>query len=264
MRIDASHRRWAAGTAAALAAAVAIHSILRRAGGSAGGGSAAGLAFGIAGFAMMLYAALLGARRRVRIWRIGRAQTWMRGHLWLGLLSLPIVLLHADVRTGAGLTAVLVWLLAVVVLSGIAGAWLQHVLPRRLLREVPMETIYDEIGRVRVQLLDEADRVASGAPEALRDFYLADVRPFVEHPGSGHPLAEAAAAAGRFEKARALMPPDLRPALDDLENICEEERQLIRQARLHRVLHGWLLVHVPLSIALLVLSVVHIVMALRF
>jgi len=30
------------------------------------------------------------------------------------------------------------------------------------------------------------------------------------------------------------------------------------------VLHGWQLVHVPLSIGLLVLAIVHIVMALRF
>ena len=48
------------------------------------GGSALGLTFGIAGYALMLYAGLLGARKKVPTWRIGRAQTWMRGHIWLG------------------------------------------------------------------------------------------------------------------------------------------------------------------------------------
>ena len=52
--------------------------------------------------------------------------------------------------------------------------------------------------------------------------------------------------------------------LDDLENICEEEQQLSRQIRIYRWLHAWLLVHVPLSIALLVLGGVHAVMALRY
>ena len=44
----------------------------------------------------------------------------------------------------------------------------------------------------------------------------------------------------------------------------EEKRQLDRQSRLHKVLHGWLLVHIPLSYALLLLGAVHAVMALRF
>jgi hypothetical protein len=52
--------------------------------------------------------------------------------------------------------------------------------------------------------------------------------------------------------------------VSDLENICEEERQLIRQRRLHAWLHGWLLTHIPLSFALLVLAIIHIVTALRY
>ncbi len=61
-----------------------------------------------------------------------------------------------------------------------------------------------------------------------------------------------------------MLPNIVHPRLEDLENICEEERQLNRQTRLYRWLHGWLLVHVPLSIALLVLGAVHAVMALRY
>ena len=56
----------------------------------------------------------------------------------------------------------------------------------------------------------------------------------------------------------------LHSSVDDLENICEEKRQLDQQSRLHKVLHGWLLVHIPLSYALLVLGAVHAVMALKF
>ena len=35
------------------------------------GGSAIGLTFGIAGYALMLFAGLLGARKKVPVWRIG-------------------------------------------------------------------------------------------------------------------------------------------------------------------------------------------------
>src|SRR5215467_4827951 len=46
------------------------------------GGSVVGLLFGTIGFGFMIFAALLGARKRVPTWRLGRAQAWMRGHLW--------------------------------------------------------------------------------------------------------------------------------------------------------------------------------------
>ena len=124
----------------------------------------AGILFGIAGFAMMLYAGLLGARKKVRIWRVGRAQTWMRGHLWLGTLSLPVIVFHAGFTFGGGLTFVLMWLFVIVVASGLLGAhYLQHTMPRPLLREVPMETIYEQIEHVRTQLLEEADTVVAEA-----------------------------------------------------------------------------------------------------
>ena len=57
----------------------------------------------------------------------------------------------------------MMWLFAIVYASGIFGAWLQHTMPRRLLRDVPMETIYEQIAHVREQLLDEADTVVADA-----------------------------------------------------------------------------------------------------
>ena len=52
--------------------------------------------------------------------------------------------------------------------------------------------------------------------------------------------------------------------LGDLALIVEERRQLAAQKRMHHVLHGWLIVHVPLSYALMILAAVHAVQALRF
>jgi hypothetical protein len=81
---------------------------------------------------------------------------------------------------------------------------------------------------------------------------------------TSHPLADPRNAAARFERVRALLPASFHATVKDLENICEEERQLRHQSRLHLVLHGWQLVHVPLSMALLALALVHVFMALRF
>ena len=50
------------------------------------------------------------------------------------------------------------------------------------------------------------------------------------------------------------MPQSAEATLQDLEDICDEARQLVRQERLHHWLHGWLLVHIPLSLALILLG----------
>jgi hypothetical protein len=166
-----------------------------------------------------------------------------------------------------------------------------------MFERVPMETIYEQIPHVRAQLVTESETIvatASGAlavvaepaaerltagstarlasvvrieadPTApLREFYLSEMAPFIADPDGAHPLANRQHSEQAFARLRTVLPVALQGAVADLESICEEERQLSRQKTLHAWLHGWLLMHIPLSFALLVLAVVHIVMALRY
>jgi len=293
LRIDRTHKSWLIASLGILGVSILLYGIYRvPPSGKPMGGTALGLAFGIVGFAFMIFAALLGARKKVPVWRVGRAQTWMRGHLWLGLLSLPLIVLHSEFRYGHGLTAVLMTLLILVVASGVFGAALQHYMPSVMAREVTMETIYDEIGHVRAQLLEEAEemvkQVAAGTAKAaaagaadstdvgvvtvvedentpLRNFFERELKPFLENPSArGQALGNEAQSRNAFAQLRTLVSPALHSMLDDLENICEEERQLTLQSQLHMWLHGWLLLHIPLSLALILLGAVHAVMALRY
>jgi hypothetical protein len=298
MRIDKTHRPWMISTLIALIVSTIIY-ILYAVRSPAGprGGSALGLTFGIAGYVLMLYAGLLGARKKVPVWRIGRAQTWMRGHIWLGLLSLPLILFHGGFAFRGPLTAVLMWLFFIVIGSGVLGALVQHYLPRMMTTRVPMETIYEEIPHVRAQLREEADQLVATVCGPLdvqtpaepvlqghhdtavstlvdieqedrarfREIYLDKVRPFLSDPDAKQlELADPRRSAEVFESLRRLLVAPVHPVLKDLENICEEEHQLSGQIRIYRWLHAWLLVHVPLSIALLALGAVHAVMALRY
>ena len=65
---------------------------------------------------------------------------------------------HGGFHFGGTLTRVLMWLLIITVVSGIFGVALQHYIPRIMTSDVPLETIYDEIGHVRLLLQEEADR----------------------------------------------------------------------------------------------------------
>src|SRR5882762_470205 len=159
MRLDRTQHGWAFGALAILtiSAIVYVCNVLDSPQGPRGG-STIGLTFGVIGFGFMIFAALLGARKRLPTWRVGRAQAWMRGHLWLGFLALPMILFHGGFHFGGTLTRVLMWLLMITVFSGVFGAALQHYIPRMMTSDVPLETIYDEIGRVRSLLREEADR----------------------------------------------------------------------------------------------------------
>ena len=297
MRVDRTHRPWAVATIALAIISTAVYILYAvETPGGPRGGSALGLTFGIVGYAMMLYAGLLGARKRVPTWRLGRGQTWMRGHLWLGLLSLLLILYHAGFAFRGPLTLLMMILFFIVIGSGLLGAAVQHYIPTYMTSRVPLETIYEEIPHVRAQLREEADQLAAAIcgpldsapepetaeePEAaaqttlveiehddrlqFREVYLHKVRPYLEDPETaGAELADPSRSTETFEALRRLLAPPVHGVLDDLENICVEEQQLSRQIRIYRWLHGWLLVHVPLSIALLVLGAVHAVMALRY
>jgi hypothetical protein len=304
--IDHTHRKWLVGSVVGLAVATAVYipySLHSPQGPK--GGSALGLTYGIAGSLFMLFVGLLGLRKKFPVWRVGRAQSWMRGHLWLGFLSFPLILFHAGFHFGGPLTRVLMWLFVFVWVSGVVGAALQHFMPRFQTAQLPMETIYEQIDRVRGQLAEEAANlveetcsalegevsraserqralsasagtqggltVASGlqanqqVSAQLRQFLEAELRPYLERAGAhAISLGNEAQAQAMFQQFRVLLPPELHSNLDDLENICEEKRQLDKQSRLHKILHGWLLVHIPLSYALLLLGAVHAVVALKF
>lgn len=306
MLIDRSHLPWLLYSALALAlATVSYLAYSWLSVGGPRGGSPMGLIYASIGSALMLFAGLLGARKKLMLWRVGRTTTWMRGHLWLGTLSFPFILFHSAFRLGAGsLTRVLMVLFIVVAVSGLFGAALQHFLPRLLTQRVPMETIYEQIDHVRLQLLDESVNLvadllsslegdlrqigekeraiaasagtrggltyASGlgasdrASKVIDDFLRSELRPFMQENGRGCALSDPAQASGIFAQLRIMVPQNLWPKVEDLENICEEKRQLDLQRRMHKILHNWLLVHIPASYALLVLGAIHAVLALRY
>ena len=93
------------------------------------GGTPVGLIFGAVAFAIFIFGALLSLRKRVVLWPIGTVQSWMRAHIWLTLLTVPLVLLHSGFRLGGPMTILLMALYSVVMVSGIYGLFLQHQIP---------------------------------------------------------------------------------------------------------------------------------------
>jgi Ca2+/Na+ antiporter len=141
------------------------------------GSTPVGIVLGSIAFAIFIFAGLLGVRKKLLRLRIGTVQSWMRAHIWLTLLTIPLVVLHSGFLLGGPMTILLLVLYAIVMVSGIYGLILQHRIPRLMQERVPTETIYQQIPHVRRKLCDAA--------EELRESF--------DAPGTNRVLAAAAA-----------------------------------------------------------------------
>jgi len=315
--LDRTHRPWAIATTGLFLASWGAYALYARlAVNGPRGGSWPGLAFGIAGTGLMVFAMLLVARKKARARRWGRAETWLRAHIWLGLLAYPLILFHAGMQLGGPLTTALMVIFTLVVATGAWGLGIQNFLPRVMTGEVSFETIYEQIDDILVKLAAEADEAVVAvagplAPEApepalvgaeakaegaapagadakgaaaakpkaarrgkaaqpleggadLKEFYLRVAQPYLT--GKARPAAfdKTTERSALFEQVRVSLPAPLHKSVTQLEEICEERRQLLTQKRLHHWLHGWLYLHVPLSWALVALTAVHAVQSLKY
>ena len=322
MILNRQQTRWGMGTGAASLLALAVYVVYAvLAPNGPRGGSLVGLVFASVGSAIIIFECLLGLRKKYPASPLGRVKTWLKAHVWLGLASFFAILMHSGFRWGHGLAALLMWIFAVIVISGIFGVALQNYIPRRMTELVTRETIFEQIPAVirglrieadeRVEFItadlgleeEEVEFVRAGgvkqyfdpaqkksaaekvqavverrkgspqieleesAREALRAHYLQEIRLFLrDKPAtvSRKLFGSREAVAAYFGHLRTIMPVAAHDLLKDLEEMCEERRQLGVQKKMHLWLHTWLMVHVPLSFALLVLTAVHAVLSLRY
>ncbi|WP_145091046.1 hypothetical protein [Anatilimnocola aggregata] len=127
-----------------------------------GGSSLVGLTYGVLAAAIIVFECLLVVRKtslfRTSRW-LGSAQFWMKAHIWLGLLAVPLVIMHSGFDWGGWLSSLVAGVFALVTASGIYGLYMQNIIPRRLLELVPDETIHSQIDDVAQQLAADARRL---------------------------------------------------------------------------------------------------------
>lgn len=162
MLIDRTHRKWAViSTAIFVVATLTYISYASSSPKGPTGGSFMGLLYGIVGSAFMIFAGLLAGRKQVPHWRLGSAQFWLRGHLWLGTLSLPFILYHSGFGLGGRLEQVLWFFFAMVIGSGFFGLIMQHLLPKLLMVQIPRETFLSQLPYVKQRTRLMCDKLVS-------------------------------------------------------------------------------------------------------
>jgi hypothetical protein len=238
------------------------------------GGSWPGIAFGI--LATLLIALLLwyGVRKRQYRSRRGTMEAWLQSHVYLGLLSVVVVLYHSGFRFADKVAVAALVVLSLVVITGLFGAILYTTVPR-LLTDVQGDATPDELS-VEIQRFNRSmARLAEGKSPTFRRIHERLAEEMRPRPLSGwrilfRParLARGGAGEGRPEgdgwtellrRVEKDEQEDLRELLVRSRQAREQLHRLVAQQRYKNLLEVWLYAHVPLSLALAVLVLAHLV-----
>lgn len=304
---------------AALLTGVCLAFYLResvQAGRLVGGGSPAGLLCGIVAGGIIVFEMALWPRKLLRRLRLIPAKYWLAAHIWFGLASLPLAIAHSGLHLGGWLPTTFMVLFVLCILSGLYGLVLQNLLPRYMLRNLPSETIYNQIDYVSEQTVNDAREMlvtACGRRMSLEETLqeerelegvntrtivvgavrqagktsgrtlqtkrvaearedrdalwsaFGEIEPYLRQGSIAQtPVTDRQQAVQWFARLRSVCSPAGEPIIDILEQMCDQRRQFDIQGRLHRWLHGWLAIHIGLSVAVSVLLVAHIWTALKY
>lgn len=224
-----------------------------------------GHGLGVAGFVLMLSTeTLYSLRKRSRLARWGRTASWLRFHIFTGLVGPSMVLLHSAWEF-RGLAGVVLLLTMVVVASGFVGRYIYTALPRNA------SGLVIEAAELQQQIhaTEEALRQAAAGQAATVQALLA--QPQATESGWRLVLARPWIALQQRQRRRHLLQAGggaVQPSLQQLEELAARRDALQRQAQslaaARRLLGIWHTVHIPLGMALFTAAFVHIVAAIYF
>ena len=227
-----------------------------------------GLSYGIAATLLMMGSAVYTVRRRAqRIaskYRLGSTQNWLQFHVYGGSLSLLLVLMHIGFRLPSGTLTWWLFILTVwVILSGMAGVFLQKWIPKILASGLSLEVIYERIPELIEEIKQKATQLVEDCEAPVRGLYSEQIAPVLERPelkliyyvditgGMRSRLKE-------FEFLRGVLDSEEREKLDRLQALYQTKLELDAHYTLQKTMRCWLYAHVPPSLVLLVLVVWHV------
>lgn len=229
-----------------------------------------GHGYGMAGTAMMLVGVILYSARKRVSWLTGAGGlgNWLQFHIFLCTLGPFLVLLHTTFKFG-GIVSIAFWSMAVVVASGVFGRYVFARIPKAMdgtfrgIREIEGEAggLAEEIraagavpaGQVEVVLAGPSLRAPRGTLDALWLALRGDVATRLHLARSRRTLKRAGVA-----------PEVKRRTIDLLRRRLALEQQGRLLLPFQRLFSYWHILHLPLAIVLLIVTIVHVAVSFVF
>ena len=224
--------------------------------------------------AAIVFLMLYNVRKKLPMIPLGKSSTWLQAHIYVGLGTIGVFLLHIGFRVPDGIfELILASLFGIVAASGIYGLYITRSIPKKL-SQLSDEVIYENIPSRRHQLAATASQLALSSVSdtkatAIADFYTDRLIQFFERPRG---VAFTMVPSGRYRRR-------LMKELSHIQQFCSKaEKQisdqmfsLIRkkddldyQHALQHKLKVWMFAHIAMSYSLLILALFHTVLAHAF
>ncbi|PPR65067.1 MAG: hypothetical protein CFH10_00039 [Alphaproteobacteria bacterium MarineAlpha4_Bin2] len=221
------------------------------------------------GFLLLLVA--LNLRKKLIAFNIGAVRHWVAFHIVGGLISVIIFLVHTKgVIFPLGLyEQIIAFLFWIVSITGVIGTLIINVYPRRLTDaggEISFDTIPSELVALRVEAETcVIDCVNSSGEATLSEHYSETLDWFFRRPRFyfNHLLGGDRSSAWvnrHVEEVRRYLNDKEQEFLNQILHLATEKSILDRQFSCQDLMRKWLLLHVPLSVALIATSGWHIIM----
>ncbi|MFT5171895.1 MAG: hypothetical protein ACI8W7_000059 [Gammaproteobacteria bacterium] len=224
---------------------------------------------GYALFAVMLALGMFNLRKRLPMVPLVRARWWTAMHLSGGIAAFALLVLHVGLRWPTGVSEqVLMLLFYGVTVSGLVGWLIVRITPARL-TQTGVEVIFERIPTELAVLREAAEALmvraaAETGSDTLARVYLESFAWFFRRPRFqlSHIWGGRRGSAWIYrsiDTARRYMNEDERKLLDELRALAVLKNRL----DFHYVAQGltkvWLLLHVPLAVAVLALATWHLI-----
>lgn len=220
--------------------------------------------------ALFLGLCAFNARKRLSMLPLGSASLWLRLHAGGGLLAAALFWLHARSLWPLGLyERLLALLFYLVTFNGLAGYALQRVYPR-LLAATGVELIFERIPEEVARLREKAEALlractAETGSDTLARHYLEQLDWFFRRPRFVLSHACAGEAARHWVRrecgavSRYLNETE-RGYLERLTRLADRKVDVDFHYAAQGIMKLWLLIHLPLAAALMVLTAWHILL----
>ncbi len=228
--------------------------------------------YGMAGSAMIIIGvAMYSSRKRIKALRdVGRIKHFLEFHIFLCLLGPVLVLYHTTFKFG-GIVAVSFWSMTAVVMSGIVGRYLYVQIPKGIqgneldmkelevtndgLKKVLLEDYgLDEIDILKIDALASPKRHGSDSFFALLWFFITGdlMLRFRLHGVIRH------------LHGRAVDPAVSRKVVSLAAERIRLTRRILFLERLKHYFHYWHVIHLPFTIIMFVILLIHVGVAIAF
>ena len=225
-------------------------------------------------FAIMLILTAYNLRKKVPFLPLMKSSTWLQIHLYLGLLTIVIFLMHVGFRVPNGLLESIIAVLYVIVAgTGLIGLFLTRTFPKRMAVRGE-EVLFERMPIYRRNLNERAeklvlDAVAETNTTTLADYYKARLAGFfagfrnywhhlIESKRPRHVFATEFGDLDRYLNDRE------RQIVAELSELVYIKDDLDYQHALQMTLKGWLYVHIAATYSLLLFVLTHIVVVHAF